>query len=85
MTGNQHRETRAFVEPGHHYEWVWLLNAYDKTIETEPTGHGAALFEFAIKHGTSPDDGLTIDEVLERWISKETNQALLAANREVEG
>jgi mannose/cellobiose epimerase-like protein (N-acyl-D-glucosamine 2-epimerase family) len=44
------------VEPGHHYEWAWLLCALRQRREAE------ALFAFAERHGVAPD-GAVVDEV----------------------
>jgi mannose/cellobiose epimerase-like protein (N-acyl-D-glucosamine 2-epimerase family) len=44
------------VEPGHHYEWTWLLVALGERRDAE------ALFAFAERHGLAPDGGV-LDEV----------------------
>ncbi len=47
------------VEPGHHFEWVWLL---DRFAALEPgsaaAGLGARLFAFAERHGVDADGGV---------------------------
>jgi mannose/cellobiose epimerase-like protein (N-acyl-D-glucosamine 2-epimerase family) len=52
------------VEPGHHYEWVWLLGRASRWIpgaaENVP-----ALFEFGERFGCAPETGLVYDEVRE--------------------
>lgn len=52
------------VQPGHHYEWVWLLQQaailrpqWPEAIE--------ALFMFAERYGSAPNTGLIFDEVLD--------------------
>ena len=51
------------VEPGHHYEWVWLLGEYQrlsgKTVEPERS----ALYAFANRWGRDPKTGLVLDVV----------------------
>ena len=51
------------VEPGHHYEWVWLLSQYErlsgKTVEPERS----ALYAFANRWGRDPKTGLVLDVV----------------------
>ncbi len=72
------------VEPGHHYEWTWLLCALGERREAE------ALFEFAERHGVAPDGGV-VDEVARQgkvrrptrrlWPQLERIQALAALGR----
>jgi len=51
------------LEPGHHFEWVWLLHRYEKI-----TGDGRynkvaeKLYRFGIDHGLD-DDGLAWDSI----------------------
>jgi mannose/cellobiose epimerase-like protein (N-acyl-D-glucosamine 2-epimerase family) len=60
------REAGRFVaEPGHHYEWIWLLHWYETAaaamgVAMDPALKLAAdsLFEFAERHGVSPLNGL---------------------------
>jgi mannose-6-phosphate isomerase len=50
------------VEPGHHYEWVWLLRNYER-LSGRDVGHQAkALYAFANKHGWD-HGGYILDEV----------------------
>ncbi len=52
------------TEPGHHFEWVWLLHEYARLMNDESVLENAkALFAFASKHGVDPNDGLCFDEV----------------------
>jgi mannose-6-phosphate isomerase len=51
------------VEPGHLYEWCWLLRAHQRATQ----GRGSAsiidaLYEYADRHGQD-DDGLIVDEL----------------------
>ena len=60
------RETGRFVaEPGHHYEWIWLLHRYETAaaamgVAMDPALKLAAdsLFEFAERYGVNPSSGL---------------------------
>jgi mannose/cellobiose epimerase-like protein (N-acyl-D-glucosamine 2-epimerase family) len=68
------RDAGRFVsEPGHHYEWIWLIDWYQAVAAaigapaslTGPDLKGAALslFETAERHGVSPVSGLVINGV----------------------
>ena len=51
------------TEPGHHFEWVWLLNRYgalsgDRSVDA----CADALYRFAIAHGVD-EDGLAYDAI----------------------
>lgn len=52
------------VEPGHHYEWVWLLSRYGE-LAACPAAFDIAdrLFAFAQLHGHDPATGLILDAV----------------------
>ncbi len=64
------REAGRFAaEPGHHYEWIWLLHRYEGAAAAmgwpaDPNLHpnlqaaAEALFEFAERHGVDPSIGL---------------------------
>src|SRR5262249_56905969 len=56
---------RFLAEPGHHYEWIWLLHRYEAFaaaagLPTDPDLQLAAgaLFEFAERYGVDPASGL---------------------------
>ncbi len=62
------------VEPGHHFEWCWLLDWYARvasdTVATDPvsSNHGALslserLFTWAMRHGLDRDHGGVFDAV----------------------
>jgi mannose-6-phosphate isomerase len=65
------REAGRFAaEPGHHYEWVWLLHRYETAaaamgVATDPALKLAAdsLFEFAERHGVNPSSGLVVNRL----------------------
>jgi mannose-6-phosphate isomerase len=49
-------------EPGHHYEWVWLLHRYEGLSGTDHSDWRTRLMTSATSHGLSPV-GLIYDEV----------------------
>lgn len=52
------------VEPGHHYEWVWLLSRYgDMSGNSDAYAIADALFDFAYTHGHDQATGLILDAV----------------------
>jgi mannose/cellobiose epimerase-like protein (N-acyl-D-glucosamine 2-epimerase family) len=51
------------VEPGHHAEWVWLLDKYERLTGEDTGPDRKALIGFALAHGRDPASGLLIDEV----------------------
>jgi mannose/cellobiose epimerase-like protein (N-acyl-D-glucosamine 2-epimerase family) len=59
LPGDQGR----IVEPGHHYEWTWLLHRYRALGGGDLTATGAALYAFAERHGVDPESGGIIDAV----------------------
>lgn len=64
------------VEPGHHYEWVWLLSRYERMsgriVEPEKT----ALYDFANRRGRNQDTGLVIDVVDRTGIVRDASARL---------
>ncbi|MCG8543331.1 MAG: AGE family epimerase/isomerase [Alphaproteobacteria bacterium] len=52
------------VEPGHHFEWVWLLHRYATLCgDGSLTDLAAALYDFAVANGTDPGTGQILDAV----------------------
>jgi mannose/cellobiose epimerase-like protein (N-acyl-D-glucosamine 2-epimerase family) len=51
------------VEPGHHCEWVWLLDKFERLTSVDTAPERRALLEFAMKHGRHPVSGLLVDRV----------------------
>jgi mannose-6-phosphate isomerase len=49
-------------EPGHHYEWVWLLRQFQRASGRDVEAFCAALYGHADRHGWD-HDGFIIDEV----------------------
>ena len=61
---------RFRVEPGHHYEWVWLLDWYANHASADGARWlpefalaSDALLEFAERHAVAPACGLVVNEV----------------------
>jgi mannose-6-phosphate isomerase len=50
------------VEPGHHYEWVWLLRQLQRLTGQSVDAYAAALYRHADTHGWD-DEGLIVDEL----------------------
>lgn len=50
------------IEPGHHYEWAWLLTRYG-VLADDPRAFALAerLFAFARRYGHDPATGLIVD------------------------
>jgi mannose/cellobiose epimerase-like protein (N-acyl-D-glucosamine 2-epimerase family) len=53
---------RILVEPGHHYEWAWLLWKAGQRMAVEPR-LGESLLGFADRHGVDTATGLVYDQV----------------------
>ncbi|HTH96895.1 MAG TPA: AGE family epimerase/isomerase [Stellaceae bacterium] len=57
---------RFVVEPGHHAEWVWLLDWHDRlggTVQPRAGAAMAALLRFLDAHGIHPRTGALVDEL----------------------
>lgn len=53
---------RAVWEPGHHFEWVWLLGEYATLFGKELSGACEALYAAAKEYGVA-GNGLVVDEI----------------------
>lgn len=53
---------RAIWEPGHHFEWVWLLGEYSALAGEDMAAEMNALHEVAMRHGLTTE-GLVVDEL----------------------
>lgn len=53
------------VEPGHQFEWAWLLAQYQRTsgVSTDLAGSAAALIAFGERFGVDAETQATYDEV----------------------
>jgi N-acylglucosamine 2-epimerase/mannose-6-phosphate isomerase len=70
---------RRRFEPGHHYEWTWLLLRAQSLIGVDLSAEAHALYDFAERHGPDPqtrlvDDGLTGEELVRSGASRMWNQ-----------
>lgn len=52
------------VEPGHHYEWTWLLHQAEQLVPGAAT-LAQPLLDFAEQHGVDSATGLIYDEILD--------------------
>src|SRR4029077_8951158 len=49
-------------EPGHQFEWVWLLHEYDRAAHDDSVApYAERLFAFGQRFGIDPGDGLVFD------------------------
>ena len=53
------------VEPGHHFEWVWLLLRYAELsgAAVEISDLADLLYQFAVEHGTDPQSGGVMNQI----------------------
>ena len=56
-------EAGSHIEPGHQYEWVWLLDQYERLTGADASSSIGRLYEFARRHGTDPGTALVWDVV----------------------
>lgn len=52
----------ALREPGHHYEWVWLLRNFQQMSGRDVSRFAEALYSHADRHGWD-EEGFVVDEV----------------------
>ncbi|MDG2312423.1 MAG: AGE family epimerase/isomerase [Alphaproteobacteria bacterium] len=68
------------VEPGHLYEWIWLLNKYSSFTSANCAKDMNLIYDFAEKHGVNnkpgPTRGLVHDAVLSRGAELDENKRL---------
>jgi mannose/cellobiose epimerase-like protein (N-acyl-D-glucosamine 2-epimerase family) len=58
------RDQSEIVEPGHHFEWTWLLHRYRQSVDDPATAEIAAtLYGFATAHGVDRASGGILDQV----------------------
>ncbi|MBO1323707.1 AGE family epimerase/isomerase [Acetobacter sp. TBRC 12305] len=61
-------EQGEWTEPGHHFEWVWLLQAYSAQSGVQTHEQAARLYRFASAHGVEPRTGLVRDGVSRKGV-----------------
>lgn len=68
------------VEPGHHFEWVWLLYKYGQASGDDISQEAYALYKFAEAHGVDHNPGpasdIAFDSVLSHGTSLDENKRL---------
>lgn len=52
-----------WCEPGHHFEWVWLLQAYARQSGVDTAAQAARLYHFAHQYGVDAQTALVRDAV----------------------
>ena len=60
---------RNIVEPGHQFEWVWLLRWYQRLSGLSVDGHIQTLLDHALGHGVRGGTGIVIDTLDETGIA----------------
>ena len=83
LAGEDGRKT----EPGHQFEWVWLLDRYTALSGNETGPEASSLYTFAKTYGSSPatglivaavrDDGVLVDGSARTWQQTEHLKAAL--------
>jgi mannose/cellobiose epimerase-like protein (N-acyl-D-glucosamine 2-epimerase family) len=77
----------AVAEPGHHFEWVWLLHEHARLTRTPVRDVAGVLFDFATAHGLDRNgrpmaavglDGAPIDASVKLWAVAEQLKAHVA-------
>ena len=56
-------EVGRIVEPGHHFEWIWLLRRFSRFSGREVSKHIDGLYDHALRFG-SDASGMPYDEIL---------------------
>lgn len=84
-------EEGRLVEPGHHFEWAWLLCGLRDLGGDDHTDAARRLWSFARRHGLCPERGVAVDSVLDDgaphsararlWPQTERLKAALAMRR----
>jgi len=87
LSGSEGRKT----EPGHQFEWVWLLDRYAALAGEETGPEVSCLYAFAKAYGRSPvsglivsavrDDGVVLDGSARTWQQTEYLKAALVQGR----
>ena len=56
-------EAGRIIEPGHHFEWVWILAQYARLTGVDMRDEIVRLIEFAERYGVDPEMGMTVQSV----------------------
>jgi len=83
-----HDEAGRAIEPGHHFEWIWILAQYQGLAGRDVSGFAPALADFAERCGVDlashavydavRDDGVVLRGSARAWTSTERIKAWLA-------
>ncbi len=57
-----HQKTGDRLDPGHHFEWVWLLWQYEKLTKIDTQPYRIKLFDYGMGYGLNPN-GFGKDEI----------------------
>jgi N-acylglucosamine 2-epimerase/mannose-6-phosphate isomerase len=81
-------ERGRIVEPGHQFEWAWILCTYQRLTGQDLGAEAAALVDFSERHGVNAatqvtfnrvrDDGLALDRGSRTWPNTERIKGHLA-------
>lgn len=81
-------EAARAIEPGHHFEWIWILAQYQRVAGRDVSSFAPALADFAERHGVDPashavydavrDDGVVLRSSARTWTGTERIKAWLA-------
>ena len=71
-----HPEKGDQIEPGHHFEWVWLLSEYEKLSGVNTLHYRKALFHTGITYGIN-DQGFACDALCLSTLEKSRTSARL--------
>lgn len=66
------RRRPAAIEPGHQFEWAWLLHQAGRLLGIEVAAEGRRLYEFAARHGGMP----VVDAVTEQGAIRDASTRL---------
>lgn len=66
-------DERFIYEPGHQYEWAWLLSLYEDLTGTDTKKVRHRLFQLAEQHGTSRAHRIVYDEMWSNYQPKKTS------------
>jgi len=75
---------QAAIEPGHQFEWAWLLHQAGRLLDVDIAAEAGALYRFAAAHGGQPvidavtEDGRAHDQAVRLWPQTEAIKAHLA-------
>ncbi len=72
------------TEPGHHYEWIWLLRSFAGAASRNVEFYCGALYDHADRYGWDAQ-GFVVDEVDAIGNGAQAIPAMLAAHRMHQG